>query len=334
MNRKFRLFRRFFSGSPVPCSLTFWKKWRSYPLALQTIIQCFYFVALLLCMFEIPNWQFFFSTAGFSPLWPVVWLNHVPLQEGITAILGFYLVAALAAATWPESRWIRIALFIALLEITAYRNSFGKIGHSNHLMLLISAVLIFLPRGWDLREGMSRMQRMKLFYIFWTCQALLLLTYTLSGLGKIVVGTYQMLQGKISVFHPQALAIHIAERLLQTNSISLVGDWFVSHYWIGWPMMLGAIYLQFFSLWVVFRPTLQNSWTLALIGLHLGIYFTMTILFPVNGFLLALFFLASPFNPKEWSSKNILKSLPIVGFIFNQVKKVFLKTPSPQSLSA
>ncbi|MEM6823325.1 MAG: hypothetical protein AAF558_15460, partial [Verrucomicrobiota bacterium] len=248
-----------------------------------------------------------------EPLWPVSWLGTGdPSDLLIYAILYANLIATLLVLIAPEFRSLRIFLFVAFLEYIAFRNSFGKINHWGHLMLLISFVLIFLPKGWSSLVG-SRTVQIQTLSTIAACQAMILVTYTMSGLGKIIVGGIQMAQGKANSFSPDALARHISERLLETSETSYLGDWIINYPWMGWPMMFFAIYLQTVSIFILFRPALHRIWGVAHLLFHVGVFLTMTISFNESSFLVALFLIASPFTPTPLSFGSILRELPLFG---------------------
>jgi len=277
----------------------------------RVIVRCYYAAMLFFALALLPDWPQVLVRETPSALWPVAWLPWVDLRGGIAAILALYLVGALAGAVMPEQRWARVAAFLGILEYVAFNNSYGAIGHAMHAWLLTSGLLLFLP---DVRNGPpSRMKRQQFLTIFWACQALVLLLYSMSGVGKLAGAIYQLSAGQTSAFAPGALAAITANRLVETNSQSLLGPWLIEHPLMGWPMLWGDIYLQLFSFWIVFRPSLHKVWALGLILFHITSYLLLTINFTQNALLLALLFFNSPFarEPENW--RDCLAELPLVG---------------------
>jgi hypothetical protein len=268
----------------------------------QVFIQAIYALAFFQSIQLLRNWP---AQAGRDHpvlLWPVSWLSLVSYAEGVYFILFVHLFGPLLALILPGSRTARFLSFLGVLMWTAFNNSFGKIGHDLHLLIFLMGLFIFLPEGWNRKEG-RRNARLRTVHLLWAGQALVMLSYTMAGIIKVVAGVYQFSAGEVSMFHPQALAWHTAQRLWQTNSDSLLGPWLIEHAWIGWPLMLGAVYLELTAWWVMFRPQWQPWWAAGLILFHLGSYFLMTILFAENCFLLAFFFLQPVFlnRPVDWS---------------------------------
>ncbi len=279
----------------------------------HSLVRCYYTGLFCFALVLLPDWPGVLERKAPVALWPVAWLGWVDLRTGIALVLTLYLAGALAAVMLPGKRWARALAFLGLFEYVALNNSFGKIGHSLHVWVLTAGVLIFLPDDAKRNEKISRVTRQKFLTVFWVCQALMLLVYTMAGLGKLAGAVYQLATGQNNAFMPGALAAIVAERLVETNSRSLLGPWLIGHPLCGWPLMLGDIYLQLFSFCVVFRPSVQRAWALALIVFHIGSYLLLTINFAQNALLLALLFFNTPFlvQPAGW--RRTVADLPLVG---------------------
>ncbi len=313
MNRSWwRPVRRWLAGKPAARTGTLARQVRACATA-QTLVQGYYAAMLYLAFTGMPTWAGLDTArSDLGLLWPVAWIKVTGLGPGLMVVMALYLGGALAAAVVPGSRVCRGLAALGMLEFTAFDYSGGKIGHSSHLWVLTSLILVFLPR---LGLTAGRCERQSYLNVFWTAHALVLLTYTMSGLGKIAGAVFQASQGQVTVFHPQAMALHVAARLLETGSQSPVGGWLVDHPWVGWPLMLGTIYLQTFAFWSIFRPRLLQTWTVGLIAFHLATFFVLTIRFAPPVLLLALWGLASPFAPPAAISGEILTQLPLIGSI-------------------
>jgi hypothetical protein len=293
-----------FTGQPVRFAIA------------QTTVRAFYAVTLyFMVVTQFPEFAKLIDHPPAAPLWPVGWILHTPwsVHAAVKALLVFYTAATLAGALIPGQRWARAAVFLALLELVALKNSYGKIGHSLHLFVWLSGVLILLPKGWEqAATRVSRRDRQSALLVFWTCQAVLMLSYTMSGLGKLGGALYQLAIGEPNAFLPGGLSAHVAERLLQTHSRSQLGAWIVDHPWLTWPAMPGAVCVELFAFWAVFRPSLARAWAGALIVFHVGVFFSMTINFPQSCLLLALFFFQSPFEPARSDWRKMLWDLPFL----------------------
>lgn len=321
MRRKFSSFANFLSASSLdtkfylPVSLKY--------LTAQNLIRCFYVIIFFLAIKNLEDWEFYLAKTEIDPLWVISWLRLAELKIGITAILWLNLCGGILAVVIPQYRISRFIIFLSLLEFYGLRYSFGKIGHGSHLAILISFLLIFLPKGWHLITQASRFVKSSVLMIFSACQAMIMLTYTMSAIGKFLYSFVQAYRGEVHALMPKGLALTVADRLLQTETNSYLGGWIIEHHYIGWLLMLGALYIQFFALWAAFRPSLHQVWGLALIGFHISVYLTMTITFEQNCLWLVLFFVYSPFRPKKFNILKFLHDLPLFGLLIQKIIKKY-----------
>ncbi len=305
-------FRQWLERKRTPQPRIFHAQTKAFARA-RVLVWCYYACGLYFALALLPDWMGLVNRNAPATLWPVAWLTLVPLRAGIKAILCLYLSTALAAAMWPEKRWARALAFLGLFEYIAFNNSYGKIGHALHAWMLTAALLIFLPDCNERAGAASRTVRQRFLLVFWACQAGLMLLYSMAGLGKVAGSVYQLCSGQTHAFAPGALAAIVAERLVETNSRSLLGPWLIEHPLAGWPMMLGDIYLQLFAFVAVFRPSLHRAWGLGLILFHMGSFLLLTINFPQNALLLALLLVNSPFRCENETWRHAFADLPLLG---------------------
>lgn len=280
----------------------------------QILVHAFYAFLLYLAVSQFTELSGLLERTPSAPLWPVVWLREAGPVAGPRALLAFYLATNLLGAFTASWRTGRVLTFLGLLEYVALKNSFGKIGHSLHLPLLVAGAFVFLPAGWDHpAPQVARRQRQETLLVFWLAQAGVLMSYTMSGVGKLAAAGWQLVTGQPNAFAPGGLSAIVAQRLLETHSTSVFGPWIIHHPFLTWPALPVAIYLELFALLAAFRPALARPWAALLILFHVGTYFTMTINFPQNCLLLALLFFPSPFEPETVSSwQTWLHALPCV----------------------
>ena len=250
-------------------------------------------------------------------LWPVAWLNFFNYTEAINFIFFFALAGTFLAMIFPEKRIFRIWCFLGIFEIIALVNSDGSThDHAAYLWIPTSFLAIFLPDDWK-QEGSFVKRRFS--YIFWGCQAVILLAYSMSGFGKLLHAFFQILDGEINLFSPYAGALHIADRLVRSpRFFSPIGGWLIEHYLVAWMFLLGTVYLEFFSFFVSFRPSVQRLWGAGLILFHVGIFLSMSPNFLYQIILLTIFFLWTPIQ-KKWSIKDAFSDLPILGFFLRRM---------------
>lgn len=285
----------------------------------RLLVRCYYAGLLYFAVALLPDWPGILERTAPSPLWPVAWLRFTDLRTGIAVILSLYLVGSLAGVMLTEKRWARALAFIGLFEFVAFNYSFGKIGHSLHVWVLTAFLLIFLPDAWEKTVYPLRVVRQRFLAVFWACQALVLLVYSMAGLGKVVGAVYQFSVGQTHALMPGALAAIVANRLVQTNSQSLLGPWLIDHPLLGWPFMMADIYLQLFAFRVAFRPSLHKLWAFGLILFHIGSFLLLTISFAQSILLLALLFVCSPFRSSRESWRSTVADLPLFGQLIGRM---------------
>lgn len=319
MHRWLRHLRQKLSGprrlSPQPF-ITHTQSWKT----IERIVAVFYAGVVFFVCWHLHAWKNILERRTDEWLWPLLWINAERRTVSIHSIMSLYLLGPLLAAFFPKLRWVRILAFLGIFLGTALLNSGGRIGHSSHALVLCAFVLVFLPD-----HPVNRAGRHHGILVFWAATAIFLLTYTMSGIGKICGGLWQIALGERSSFHPEALALHIADRLLQTHSTSLLGDWIIQFPLIGWPLMLATIYFQSLALVFAFRPEWLRFLAFVLIAFHLASYFTMTIIFAPSVFLLLIFLAHSPFAPPATPWRTRLQTLPLVGpWITSSLEKLTL----------
>jgi hypothetical protein len=275
-------------------------------------VRCYYVVVLFFAVATMHDWSGYLDRQEVLTLWPVWWLDVVPLRGGMLGILLGYLAVAFLGAVFPNRCWARTLVFVGLLEFVALDNSFGKINHNYHLWVLTAFLLMFLP-DTPARTA-NRAERQWFATIFWSCQAIVLLTYTMSGAGKVAGAIYQLCAGQHNILMPTGFVSIIANRLIETNSSSWLGPWIIAHAWLGWLLMLGSVYLELFAFWAAFRPALHRWWGAGLILFHVGVYLLMSIAFSPAVLLVGLLFLASPFQDERRIRGAVVNQLPIVSW--------------------
>jgi hypothetical protein len=309
--------RRFFGPFDHPSSPWALRRQTESFQATRIIVRCYYVVVLYFAVATMHDWPGYLDRRELLTLWPVWWLEAVPLREGMLGILSGYLAMAFLGAVFSDRRWVRALVFVGLLEFVALDNSFGKINHNYHLWVLTAFLLIFLP---DTRARIAnRAMRQRFVTIFWSCQAIVLLTYTMSGVGKVAGAIYQLFAGQNNILMSTGFVSIIANRLLETNSSSWLGPWLIAHPWLGWPLMLGSVYLELFAFWAAFRPALQRWWGTGLILFHVGVYLLMGIAFSPAILLVGLLFLVSPFQGEKRVRGAVVNQLPIISWFMSVV---------------
>lgn len=319
--RHLRNLRRLLQGQPLAAGgLDLVAQRRGFDQA--RLLTYFFYLYMLYWFITVlvgywPQWR---MVAEIVPLWPIYWLGWTGIRAGLDFLAGFSLLFGVLAVIQPENRIWRLGVFACFFAWYAFVNSFGKISHDGHAWTVAALLLVFLPNGNHDAFARSPARRHAYLTIFWGIQFFVGLFYSMSGVWKIGIGLQQLFDGQLNTFHPHALANLVAFRMLQTNTETLLGWLVVEYPLLGWPLHLGGVYMELFSLVAVFRPQLHRLWGIGLVLFHIGTWLLMGIVFQTNIMLLGLFFIASPFalRPVVWS--QVLVSLPLLGNVIRFAK--------------
>ena len=256
-----------------------------------------------------------------GPQWPVAllldafgggWVEYAPFIAMCAALL------ALLAAVLPGALVLRLGVFLGVFALAALRNSYGAINHEHYIVVYASFALLFLPSriGWggprigkgvDRGGRISRADTLALLRVFWLTQALALLPYTLSGYWKIR-------HSGLELFSGDAMARLLLDRIAnQAADIPPLLPLVVANGYIAQGLLLGAVYMQIFALFALFRPHLHRPVGIGLILFHFGTGWLLNIPFEAHVVVNGLFLLFSPLAPKRFSALELARSLPLAG---------------------
>jgi len=262
-----------------------------------------------------------------KPLWPArVWFDHVSVHNGVGIIFGGYVVASILALVLPEQRLARFAYSFMLLQYMAFVNSFGKINHSMHAWLFTSAIFILLPSGrWRQRATLAT--RRYFLTVVWCAQLVVLFTYSMTGIWKVVIALRDTATGHVSGFNFSGFSYIVAARLEGVSSETVLGNFFVRHELIGWALFVGTMIVETTSIIVAFRPRLHRAWGVLLIIFHVGTNLVLGFTFTQNIVLVTLILVCSPLAPEHIDFKEALLDLPGVHFVARRVAGTRAKRP-------
>ncbi len=253
-----------------------------------------------------------------APLWPIKLLQPVTgvgwLASG-TSVTAAGLLFAISAAAFPRVLMWRLGTFLYLLLYVALRNSYGSINHGEHVILLISFTLLFLPRR-NKSHRMTRENVLSCLAVFWFTQGILLLPYTLAGFWKIW-------NSRLEVLSLDAMTRILLDRaLLEVDHLPRLLPFVLQHGYLAQSMWWLTLYIEVFALLVVFRPHLHRPFGVILMLFHVASDWLMNIAFFNNILMIGLFLVLSPLAPARFSLSGVVQSLPIVGIPFRTSKRL------------
>lgn len=294
---------------------------RTEPFIRAHVLVRMYYVFLLFASVGIlPHWDpALAAEIAADPLWPIRWAPFVPFPIAFAIIRTFFIATALIAAIAPERRLVRVLAAAALLEFVAFYTSALRLDIDWYVWIITAFLFVLLPDGWREHNAPPTPVRERFLLVFWAAQAVNLLTYSMAGLGKILGAGLQFWMGQTHALAPGAAVRFIADRLMSTGEVSILGPWVIAHPWIAWPFYSGVIYLLVFSMWAAFRPELHRAWGIGLILFHIANYLTINIGFSAHIFLDALLLVNSPFRDPHTAWRTILANLPLFGWMAKRI---------------
>lgn len=230
----------------------------------------------------------------------VVRLLSEPLPPAVIAVLlAATSLGALAFTLGWRWRATAPAFALALLILLSYRNSWGHMSHSEHLVAIHVLILALAPAAdalsLDARAGRRRAtpQAEQSGAYGWPLRLLMLtvvLHYMLAGWAKLAHGGWAWLSGE-SVRNQVA---HDALRKLRLGAVaSPFARVAIGRSWIFAVMASGTVLFELGAvLALADRPRLRLAWVLGTWTMHLGIAAAMAIVFPypVSGVAFVCFF--------------------------------------------
>jgi len=250
------------------------------------------------------------SQAALDLLWPVQWIAATGSETGSLILIHLSIVAGLLGVFWWRYRPVRVLVVVSQLLVAAYINSQGAINHSLHMWLWVGVCFVFLPSGAEGPAGRDRKTRITFLIAFSMVQGLVLMFYSLSGAYKVGWATVALMDERFGGFAPEAMALTLARRSLQTGTDPIWAPLVIEHPLVGWPLYLVLYYIEIAALLVFLRPRLHRLWGLALVLFHVGTFLFMSISFPAHVLLVTMLLIFSPFAPKRWSWRCALVQLP------------------------
>jgi len=321
----FRRIRRFLSGNLEARNFPRFGKHRGVYDSAVWLVR-FYYIANIFFVYNqldgIRNLGL--SRADLDPVWPMIWLDWTGLKLGSLLILHLSVLSGFLGIVAWHMRSVRILIVLSQLMVAGLYNSFGAVNHGLHEWFWIAFCFVFLPSGKLSETSDTRTHRFTFLAVFSMAQGLILLFYSLSGFYKVRLALLALLNGQTGGFAPEAMALTLANRMLQTNTNPVWGPLIVENYTIGWPLYLFLYYIEFVSIMVFLRPDLHRIWGICLIAFHFGTFLFMEITFAAHVLINGMLFVCSPFAPSGMSWRRMLRQLPIIGLAF----RPFLKRDS------
>ena len=284
----------------------------------DAMLRAFYGILLLLVVGELPSkLDLALDTPHDAPLWPVVWMSWLPWNTAVCIVLAACVSGATMAFLFPRVPAVRFWAFLGFFEFVALWYTYSGVKHSPYLLLYLTGFFALLPRTGKPGEAGPHLR--PYLMLVWGGIAFVLSTYSMAGCLKLWGVAEAFLHGDRNIFNfGLGPATIVATFYKWVNPPPLAG------FLLDYPAIavLGffcAIYIEFVSLAVAFRPHLMRWWFLVLIGFHCGTAIAMRVFFEPAVAVLIVLFVFSPFSRPMRHWRQTLRELPIFGPLLGMV---------------
>lgn len=245
----------------------------------------------------------------FNPVGPIRLLDGPVSDLVLVAALVATIVACAAAAAGWRWRQSSIVAAFGLMTVLSYRLSWGQILHTENLLVLHAAILVFTPAAdaWTLGSRRDRGVPQPSWRYGWALQTLALATI----LGYLIAAWAKIRNGGLDWMSGDVLRSHIAaDNLLKEllgDPTSPLASVVVPLGWLFPPMAVGSIVVEVGAFVAMSRGRLRQAWVATMWVFHVAVLALMAILFPYQ--LLGIAFL--PFVRGERHVRRIAARLGV-----------------------
>lgn len=276
------------------------------------LISLFYFFVLYLCFqsftfnSQLPSWsEIINSQAYFMPQWGSGWLTILEWPSAVRFVYIFFLITALLGVVfWSRSRIIRALVALGLFQYLSLISSFGYADHFLTMMSFAAIMFVLLP------NKKTKTYKPDFLKVIFGLQAIILTTYSISGIYKMIGLAKQLKRGVSSALSTNGMTLHSSK-----TSYFSGNEYFLQNYLIDYPgywiptLQVGGIFIELLSIFFLFKIGLHRIWGLILIIFHLAIAMSVGPDFSFHTLMIALFILFSPFGSERYDLMNDVKLL-------------------------
>ncbi len=294
----------------------------------RTVVRAFYLISVMWVVYDMMGWYRHLDAEAVEPLWTAFWFDWFDHGTSVRVILYGYLALTILAAALPHRRLARLGFLVGYSAYLGLVNGYGKAyGHYTGWWYVALFFVLIPDQGF--RGRGSATTRHRFLTGIWTAQLGLLVMYSLSGAWKVLFAAYDLVSGdRLSTLHPDGFSMILADRILETNERTLLGDTLLDLPWLGWALYLGTVYLETASLLIAFRPRLHRIWGFGLLLFHVGTQLLMNFTFLPNIALLGLLFVGSPSAPDEFDPRATFLDLPGVRLVHRTLGRLRSRPPA------
>jgi len=218
----------------------------------------------------------------FDPVGPIGLLDGPVSDLALVAALIATIVACGAAAAGWRWRESSIVAALGLIAVLSYRLSWGQILHTENLLVLHAAILVFTPAAdaWTVGNRRAKPAPQPSWRYGWALQTLALATI----LGYLIAAWAKIRNGGLDWMTGDVLRSHIAaDNLLKEllgDPTSPLTSLVVPQGWLFPPMAVGAILAEVGAFLAMSRGSFRKLWVATMWLFHVAVLALMAILFP------------------------------------------------------
>jgi len=282
------------------------------------VISCFYFWLFLDDITHIISLSG--KPVALSPPPIGFWMTDMGFTYTSLFIYSIYFFCATACIIRPDSRWLRVGLFLSVLNSNILKSSLSTISYDKNGWIWLAFALIFLPNNKDKQKCSEKVYQYWYLTTCWFATALTISVYTMSGMWKILSGFfYDGFVNNYTFLSSKAMSYHLASHIFRNGYNLPAAEFVIENHFLGWAMLSCAVYLQFFSFWIPFRPLLFAPWLLFLAAFHTLNLVLMNLPFNHQGFIIILLLGGLPFLVYPKNFYQLIVTMPLAGKIYSGV---------------
>lgn len=255
----------------------------------------FYTILYTVVISNIYNIETFITTPMTHPEWAVFWTQILPDFPWQIIFIFVCFFSNTITLFNTHQRKYRIINFIAFFFLFSALNSYPKINHNLHTALIPLFFLCFISFKTE--------KKIQNTIIYASAIGSLLITYSLSGLWKILAAIKHLFKGDKGSFDMNAMTRYIEYNYTYFEP-NLIAKWFIEHELLGFILLWIGILLEFFSVIIFFFPKFHKIWGIGLILMHIGIANVLDVHFGYVCVSIVPLLVLSPFNDDFLKTKT------------------------------
>jgi hypothetical protein len=237
-----------------------------------------------------------FADERWRPLGVLAWMANPPAAGLVGALVVVAVASGLAVIVGWRHRFTAPTFAVTLLLVTTWRNGWGQIFHTEHLLVLHVIVLALVPASaaWSL-DARRRGTDVGAASIYgWPIRVMALLTvstYFVAGIAKLRYGGGAWLNGDVLAHQ---IAFDNIRKAAVGSATSPVAAPLLEIRWLFTPMALTSLFVELGAPLALLSARTARVWAGTAWLFHMGSVVIMVIVFayPVSGIALAPVLLA------------------------------------------